>query len=467
VLQATHRYFFVGAGGIGMSAIAQVMLARGFRVGGSDAKASAPLARLQALGAEVSVGHDGALVRSDDVLVVSDAIKADNPELLAAQALGLTIYKRADVLAALTNMSQGLAVSGTHGKTTTSGMLTAITLAAGMNPTCILGGELPALGGNARVGGDLTVVEACEAYNSFLALHPHAAIITNIEVDHLDFHGTPEHLFASFRQFLGQVRALAVLNGDDPRLREMGALAPRTVTYGLHDDCDYRITEVVLGPAPTFALCHGGRRLGICTLQVPGMHNVSDAAGAAALALELGASWEAVVQGLAAFGGMRRRFERLGMIGAVAVVDDYAHHPTEIRATLAAARLAFPGRVVAVFQPHLYSRTRDLLEEFAEALSAADAVLVAPIFAAREAPMPGIDHHQLVARTQALAPACPIYALDSLEEAVGVLRHAVGAAVSPAHPRPMPALAAGDVIITVGAGDVDRIAHQLVAAATE
>jgi len=456
-LDTSHRYHFVAIGGIGMSAIAQILLARGFRVSGSDAKASPMLERLRALGAEVHVGHDAAHIQAGDVVVLSDAIKPENPEWLRAKELSLQIVKRADLLGYLANQGHGVAVSGTHGKTTTSGMLAMILLEAGMDPSCVLGGELSVLGGNARSGGALMLVEACEAYNAFLNLQAEAAIVTNIEVDHLDFHGTPEHLFESFRQFLRQVRSVAVLNGDDPLLREMTGLPPRAVTYGTNPGNDYRIADVALGAAPAFTLRRGETALGRITLRVPGAHNVSDAAGAAALALELGADFAAVQRALAAFPGMHRRFERVGACGPVALVDDYAHHPTEIQATLAAARAAFPGRLVAVFQPHLFSRTRDLLDGFAQALAQADIALIAPIYPARELPIPGVDHHLLVQRIQELAPDRPVVALTSPDEAVRLLT----AAARGASDTPVPPLREGDVIITIGAGDIDSVAYAL------
>ncbi|MHB9027119.1 MAG: UDP-N-acetylmuramate--L-alanine ligase [Armatimonadota bacterium] len=461
-LDPSRRYYFVGIGGISMSALAKVLLGRGFRVGGSDARPSALLEQVRALGGEVAVGHDAAQLRQDDVLVLSDAINPENPEWRRAVEWSLPVIKRADLLGHLTNSGRGLAVSGTHGKTTTSGMLALILVEAGLDPTCFLGGELTALGGNLRVGGPLVVVEACEAYNSFLDLIPEAAIVTNIEVDHLHFHGTPEHLYESFRQFLRQVRALAVLNGDDALLREMRAIPPRAITYGLDAGNDYQAVDVRLGADTAFTLRRGGARLGEITLQVPGIHNVSNATGAAALALELGAEFSAVQRALAAFPGMHRRFERVGMCGDVAVVDDYAHHPTEIRVTLAAARAVFPGRITAVFQPHLFSRTRDLLDEFSQAFTQADAVCIAPIYPAREAPIPGVDHRQLAERIAARQPGTPVLALTSLEEAVQILAHAAGVAGGAEQPGLLPSLHNGDVIITIGAGDVDSLARALV-----
>ncbi len=460
-IDPARRYHFIAIGGIGMSALAQILLARGVRVSGSDARASAMLDRLSALGAEVAVGHDAVHVRPGDVVIVSDAIRADNPELRRAEVLQLPIFKRAELLGYLANSARGVAVSGTHGKTTTSGMLALIMLEAGMDPTCVLGGELTPLGGNARAGGALTLVEACEAYESFLALQPEAAIVLNIEVDHLDHHGTSEHLFESFRQFLRQVRSLAVVNGDDARLRTMTALAPRTVTCGAGAENDYRYADVMLGPQTVFTLLRGETPLGRCALRVPGLHNVSNATAAAALALELGAELTAVQRALAAFPGMHRRFERLGTCGATAVVDDYAHHPTEIRATITAARAVFPGRVVVVFQPHLFSRTRDLLEDFADALALADVVLIAPIYPAREAPIPGVSSRQLVERITARSASPVVLALDALGDAVYILAHAAAGQNAATQPAEIPALGDGDVIITTGAGDVDAVAHAL------
>lgn len=444
--QPERRYHFVAIGGIGMSALARILLARGVRVSGSDKNDSPMLAKLRELGAEVFAGHAAEHIHDGDLVVLSDAIKPDNPEWRRALELGLPIIRRADLLGYLTNSARGVAVAGTHGKTTTSGMLACIFLAANLDPTCVLGGVLAPMGGNARAGGDLTLVEACEAYNSFLELRPEAAIVTNIEVDHLDFHGIPEHLFDSFRQFLRQVRGYAVLNGDDPLLREMAGLPPRATTYGAKAGNDYRFTDVRMGAETVFTLMHGDETVGEIVLRVPGMHNVSNATGAAALALEWGVPFDAVARGLAAFPGMGRRFEIIGQCGPATVVDDYAHHPTEIRATLAAARKRFPGRVIAIFQPHLFSRTRDLLDDFAAALAAADLALIAPIYPAREAPIPGITHELLVARI----PGGRAVALPALDDAV----YAIATLTPP--------LAPGDVILTIGAGDVDRVARALV-----
>lgn len=456
-----HRYHFIAIGGIGMSALAQILLARGYKISGCDMKDSAILHRLAAAGAEVTIGHDPEHLQSGDIVICSDAVKADNCELMHAREMGLTIYKRADLLGALTNESHGIAVSGTHGKTTSSGMLATILIEADMEPTCVLGGELPQLQSNACNGGELVLVEACEAYDSFLDLYPEAALITNIEVDHLDHHGTPEHVYDSFRQFLRQVKAFAVINGDDQLLNSMREIPPRAVSFGLQAGNDYRICEVENGANPTFTLqCPGGKAVKI-SLRVPGLHNISNAAGAAALSLEIGADIAAVQRGLANFPGMHRRFEIIGAKAGITIVDDYAHHPTEVRATLAAARAAFNGRIIAIFQPHLYSRTRDFLADFAQAFIDADYLMVAPIYGARELPVPGISHELLVAQAQQFMPAEKVISLASLHEAVDIIINSYLMRDKMVEPGNVP-LSSGDLIITLGAGDVDIVAREII-----
>lgn len=441
------RYHFIGVGGIGMSALASILLERGYIVSGSDAQHSSLLDKLTAEGAVISVGHSADNIHTGDIVVLSDAIKAENPEWQRARELGLKIIKRADVLAGITNAGRGLAVSGTHGKTSTSGMLAMILLEAKLDPTCILGGELTALHGNARNGGELTVVEACEAYNSFVQLYPEAAIVTNIEVDHLDFHGTAENMYESFRIFLRQVKSFAVVNGDDSVLRTMLELSPRCVTFGAGEGNDYRFSAVKLAGKSSFVLSKQGEKVGVIELIVPGLHNVSNATAAAALALELGVAWDDIVGALAKFPGMKRRFERLGTVNGAAIIDDYAHHPTEISAMLAAARNAFSGKLVVIFQPHLFSRTRDLLAEFANALAGADVVMLAPIYPARELPIPGVTHTALAECIRVTAPALPVITLLHKDEAL----------------TRMPEVGEGDAIIFVGAGDINQVGLALVA----
>lgn len=456
-LAKEKHYHFIAIGGIGMSALAQILLARGFRVSGCDMKDSDMMKHLHNAGAEVMLQHDPAHLQPGDVVICSDAVKADNSELMQARQMGLQIFKRADLLGALTNNAHGIAVSGTHGKTTTSGMLASILIEAGMNPTCILGGELPLLQSNARVGGDMVLVEACEAFNSFLDLFPEVALVTNIEADHLDHHGTAENLYNSFRQFLRQVKKLAVINGDDKLLLSMRGLSPRTVTYGFEAGNDYQICAVENGANASFRLQHAGDDSAQFSLQVPGLHNVSNAAGAAALALEIGAELSAVQRGLTNFPGMHRRFEMIGIEDGITVVDDYAHHPTEVRAALAAARAAYDGRIIAIFQPHLYSRTRDFLAEFARSFKDADYLLLAPIYGARELPLPGISHQLLADEARQVMPAGRVIALSSLEEAAAIIGNVNSACAADIN------LSAGDLVITLGAGDVDRAAWEIIA----
>lgn len=455
ILSKDMLYHFVGIGGIGMSALAKILLSRGYQVSGTDSKHNPLLDDLAAAGANVSAPHDPEMVIAGSTLIVSDAIKKNNPELLRAQELQLPIFSRAQLMGAIVNAGRGLAVSGTHGKTTTSGMLSLILLRAGIDPTCVLGGVLKDIGSNARTGGEWTVVEACEAYNSFLSLRPFAAIVTNIEVDHLDFHGTPQHLFDSFRSFLASTSSFAVLNGDDANCLTMTGAVPRTILFGAGENAEYRIADVQLSAETSYTLITpNGVSINI-KLQVPGIHNIYNSAAAAALAIEIGAPIEAVVQGLADFSGMGRRFDRIGKINGIAVIDDYAHHPTEVKAALAAARASFTGRIIAVFQPHLFSRTRDQADDFAKSFNDADHLVLIPIYPAREEPMPGITSAWLGELVTA-AGGPPVIAAESLNDGFEMLLNAANGNAGK-----LPALRHDDMIITIGAGDVDSIAHRL------
>ncbi|MEI6519011.1 MAG: UDP-N-acetylmuramate--L-alanine ligase [bacterium] len=455
VLNTDMLYHFVGIGGIGMSALAKILLSRGYRVSGTDSKYNPLMDDLAAAGATVSAPHNPNMITAGCTLIVSDAIKKNNPELLRAQELQLPIFSRAELMGAIVNAGHGLAVSGTHGKTTTSGMLSLILLRAGSDPTCVLGGVLKDMGSNARAGGELTVVEACEAYNSFLSLRPFASIVTNIEVDHLDFHGTPQHLFDSFRSFLTSTTGFAVLNGDDAHCLTMLDNAPRTILFGTGENADYRITDIQLSAETSYTLVTPtGKKIKIA-LQVPGIHNIYNSAAAAAMALEIGTPATAVVQGLADFTGMGRRFDRLGNINGIAIVDDYAHHPTEVKAALAAARASFDGKIIAVFQPHLFSRTRDQAADFAKSFNDADLLVLIPIYPAREEQMPGITSAWL-GELVAAAGGPPVVVAESLEDGYQMLLNAAKGIEGK-----LPVLRSNDLVITIGAGDVDSIAHQL------
>ncbi len=447
-----ERIHFIGIGGIGMSALARILLDRGSGVSGSDAQASPLTEELAREGAKITIGHRAEAVAGAGRVVISDAIHEDNPELAEARARGIPVVRRSQLLAELMAGRRGIAVSGTHGKTTVTAMVGAILAEAGMDPTVVVGGVYPEFGGNARVGrGDWFVAEACEAYESYLDLSPELAVITNIEPDHLDHHGTADHLFASFRQFLARLQpgGCAVLCADRPEVLELAEGLDRQVaTYGFAPEAQVRGAEPrAAGLSGRCRLVVEGRDHGELEVGVPGMHNLVNALGATACALRAGAPVEAAKRALAAFRGTERRFEVLGTYRDVTVVDDYAHHPTEIAATIAAARAAFPGRrLVAVFQPHLYSRTRDFADGFAEALRAADVAGLVEIYPAREAPLPGVSIGSIAERMRAAGQDAR-WELPKKEVASRLL----------------PDLRPGDVVLVMGAGDVTECAHELAA----
>src|SRR5215218_1243082 len=415
----------VGVGGAGMSGLARLLLAGGHRVTGSDRSESATLEALRALGAEVWAGHDGARMGRPDLVAASTAIRPTNPELVAARILDIPVLGRAQLLALLMAGRVGIAVPGTHGKTTTTGMVVAILEAAGLDPSFAVGGDFKASGVNAGAGhGPHFVAEADESDGSFLELAPTVAVVTNVEADHLDHWGDLASVQAAFRAFVGRLPAdgTAVLCADDPGALDLAGAAPcRVVTYGLTDAAEVRGSGLALGPWDArFLVTAGGARLGEVGLAVPGRHNVVNALGAIAAALAAGAPFEAARAGLRGFTGAARRFHLRAEVAGVTVVDDYAHNPPKVAATLAAARLGPWKRVVAVFQPHLYSRTRLFAGEFGRALAAADLVVVTDVYAAREDPEPGVDGGRVAALAQP-----------------------------------------GDLVLTLGAGDITTLADEL------
>lgn len=447
-----ERYHLVGIGGAGMSGLARLLLAEGYAVSGSDARESATLAALRAAGARVAVGHVAANLENATHLVYTDAATPDNPELVEAERRGLTVCRRARLLARLMEGRIGIAIAGTHGKTTTTGMTAAIFLAAGLDPRVLIGGDWSVLDGNAHPGrGPHFLAEACEAFHSFLELSPDVAVLTNIEADHLDCHGSLEGVIEAFRQFLARLRpgGQVVGCGDDPRVRVLAAEVGRpTVYYGIEEPADYRAGELSLhGERPRFTLLHGDRRVGEVDLAVPGRHNVLNALAAAAAALEQDVPFTAVQRGLAEFRGVERRFDRLGEPNGILVVDDYAHHPTEVAATLAAARAALGRPITAVFQPHLFSRTELLQHEFGQSFSDADRVLVTEIYPAREAPIPGITGETVVRRIREREPGKPVSFEPDRDRLLELLRR---------ESRP------GDVVVTMGAGDIRSLGVTLV-----
>ena len=446
-LAARGPVHFMGAGGAGMCALAELLLKSGGRVSGCDLKDSVALQDLARHGAATYVGHDAAHAEDATALVVTSAIPATHPELLRAMERGIPVLKRAQALGAWVNAGRLVAIAGTHGKTTTTAMATEILVTAGLEPTGLVGGRVAGWGGNLRFGGsDLYVVEADEYDRSFHTLTPDVAVVTNLEADHLDIYGDLEGVRTGFRTFLrgvrsgGTVVACADDHGASTLLADAGL---NGVSYGLSAGSRLRAVDVVADASGTACrIREDGTEQGILRLPVGGIHNLRNALGAAAAARVLGVSWDAIRAGLASFSGVGRRFQRLGQRAGVQVVDDYAHHPTEIRATLAAARATFPGsRVVVAFQPHLYSRTRDFHADFGASVADADLVWITDVFPAREAPIPGVTGALVAeAAREAGAPDVRYHpSVDDLDQAL------------------VASLREGDVLLTLGAGSVESV----------
>ena len=462
-----RRVHFVGVGGAGMSGIAEVLLNQGYAVSGSDLGDNLVTRRLAGLGVRVFHGHDAASVAGVDVVVTSTAVRGDNPEVLAARAAGVPIVPRAQMLAELMRLKQGIAIAGTHGKTTTTSLVASILAEGGFDPTFVIGGRLNAAGANARLGqGDFLVAEADESDASFLMLNPVVSVVTNIDADHMDTYG---HDFARLKQafvdFLQRLPfyGVSVLCEDDPQVRAiMPMVSKQIVRYGLSEGANIRAVNVQAeaGRMHFDALRINGSvtRLPI-TLNLPGLHNVRNALAAIAVASELQVDDDAIVRALAQFRGVGRRFERHGEVPIVAtdgtvhghytLVDDYGHHPVEMRATLEAARGAFPGRrLVLVFQPHRYTRTRDCFEDFVQVLSDVDVLLLAEVYAAGEAPIVAADGRALARALRVAGRIEPVF----VEEFARLPETLVGV------------VADGDVVLTMGAGSIGGLPAQLCAA---
>ena len=438
---------FVGIGGAGMSALALIACRRGVVVSGCDTD-PAGAADVAAMGARVWQGHDPSHIEGARAVVVSAAVPANHPELERARSLGLPVVPRKEALAALVGTSRSVAVAGTHGKTTTTVMTTEALTAAGLSPTGIAGGRVSAWGGNAKVAGtDLFVVEADEYDKAFLTLYPTVAIVNNVEPDHLECYGSMAALEDAFTDFAGRA-ATAIVSADDPGARRIAARLDRgLLRFGFADHADVRISDTAQHADRTEATVRwrDGRAVRL-RLRVPGVHNLRNAVAALAATDAIGGALDPAVEALAEFAGVGRRFERLGEHGGIAVVDDYAHHRSELAATLAAARQAYPGRrLVAVFQPHLYSRTAAHGTAMGEALAAADLVVVTEVYAAREQPIAGVSGRQVVEAAQ---------------------RAGADARFEPSRPdvgrRVYEALEPGDVVLTLGAGDITRVGPELV-----
>ncbi|HEX3916673.1 MAG TPA: UDP-N-acetylmuramate--L-alanine ligase [Caulobacteraceae bacterium] len=448
---------FVGIGGIGMSAIAEIMLRIGYQVQGSDARASANTERLEKLGAKVFVGHEARHIEGASAIVFTSAVKADNPELAAARARRIPLVRRAEMLAELMRQQHSVAVGGTHGKTTTTSMVAAILDAAGFDPTVVNGGIINAYGANAKVGeGDWIVVEADESDGTFLRLRPTVAVVTNIDPEHLDHYGDFDAVKRAFQSFVESIPfyGFAAICIDDPDVQEMASKVEnrRLITYGTNPQAEVRAMNIGMGAeGSTYDVLISGPSggattvLGEITLPMAGQHNVLNSLAAIAIGRELGAPEKAIRKGLAGFGGVRRRFTFTGTARGVSVVDDYGHHPVEITAVLKAARAVTNGRVIAVVQPHRYSRLHDLFQEFCRCFNDADVVVVADVYPAGEAPIEGASR-------------------DALVE--GLRRHGHRNVLALESSTALPMVIAaeareGDLVVCLGAGDITTWAHAL------
>ena len=440
-----RRIHFIGIGGIGMSGIAEILLNLGYRISGSDLRRSPVTDRLQSLGATCFEGHAAEHVRGADVVVYSSAIGQTNPEFAAAKDDGTPLIMRGEMLAELMRLKYGVAVAGSHGKTTTTSMTAAVLAEIGKDPTVVVGGRVDSMGSNARLGkSDILLVEADESDGSFLKLAPIVSVITNVDREHLDHYGSIEAVEQAFVDFANKspFYGSTILCIDDPTLRR---LRPRMTgqvrTYGESTDADFRIQNVRCEHLSSrFSIEHKGRDLGVFTVQGVGRHNVLNAAAAAVTGLELEGGLEEVRRGLGGYSGVDRRFQLRGERDGVSVVDDYGHHPTEISATLAAARTCDFRKVHVIFQPHRYSRTHLMEQEFAECFGDCDVLQVVDIYAASEEPIPGVNSVALVEKIQASGHPDASYA-DSVETAIA-------RAIERTRP--------GDVILTLGAGSIWR-----------
>ena len=442
---------FVGIGGAGMCGLAEILQKEGFVVSGCDAATSETTQRLASLGISCQQGHTPEHLEGVDVVVVSSAVPRDNPELVAAREQGIPVIRRAEMLGEVSRLKWTVAVAGTHGKTTTTSLTGYILTQAGWDPTVIVGGRVNFLGAHARLGhSEYLVCEADEFDRSFLALHPVLSVITTVEAEHLDTYGTLEALEQAFARFANAVPfyGAVVANLEDPGVRRLlPHLTRRVVTYGLVSQADLhaRVWELTTTGAWARVVWRGEE---VGELQVPlfGRHGLTNALAALAATLEMGVAFPTAAQAVASFSGVARRFEIKGNVGGVTVVDDYAHHPTEVAATLAAARQRFPGqRLVVAFQPHLFSRTKAFARQFGEALLGADVVYVLPIYPAREAPLPGVEAQLVVAEAK-LAGHRKVEAVGSMPAALELLRRE---------------LREGDVLLTLGAGNVVELAEAL------
>ncbi|QRK04147.1 UDP-N-acetylmuramate--L-alanine ligase [Archangium violaceum] len=442
---------FVGIGGIGMSGIAEVLLNQGYRVSGSDLKASDITRRLQKLGATIFEGHRAENLVQADVVVISSAVRKDNPEVVTARQRKIPVIPRAEMLAELMRLKYAVAVAGSHGKTTTTSMVATVLSAAGLDPTAVVGGKVNVLDSNAKLGkSELMVVEADESDGSFLHLHPSISVVTNIDPEHMDHYGTLDNLKEAFTAFCNRVPfyGLNVLCLDNPNVQSLlPGLEKRFVTYGSSHMADYRLEGVRLeGFTTRFEAFRRDEPLGEFRVRMVGAHNALNALAVIAVAEEMDIPLDVVRSALSEFGGVQRRFTVRGEVAGVTVVDDYGHHPTEVQATLAGARRAFGKRLVVAFQPHRYTRTHDLLKEFATSFNDADLVFITSVYAAGEEPIPGATGDALVDAVRAHGHRDVTF----VEKRTDIARTL------------LPRLREGDIVVTLGAGDITQVGPELV-----
>ena len=456
-MRNTQRLHFVGIGGIGMSGIAEILLNLGYAVSGSDLALSNVTRRLQQQGATVYQGHAAAHVQGADVVVISSAVKPDNVEVLTARAQHIPVIPRAEMLAELMRMKYGVAIAGTHGKTTTTSLVATILAYGGLDPTVLIGGRLNSLGSNAKLGqGEYLVAEADESDGSFLLLSPTISVVTTVDAEHLDFYGDLAAVQRAFAQFINKVPfyGCSIICLDQPHIRSLvPQMRRRFITYGLTTQADYMARDLRLaGLRSHFEVFRTGERLGQFSLNLPGTHNVANALAAIAVGVELDIPIPAIAQALEEFSGVHRRFDRRGVRDGITVVDDYGHHPEEIRQTLRAARAVWPeARLVVVFQPHRYTRTHLLQQEFCTAFHDADALVLLDIYAAGETPLPGVTTgllcEGLISQGQR-----EVYYLRERAEVVPFLQRY---------------LRANDILLTLGAGDVWQVGEAFLHATGE
>ncbi|PYM36274.1 MAG: UDP-N-acetylmuramate--L-alanine ligase [Candidatus Rokuibacteriota bacterium] len=442
---------FVGIGGVGMSGIAEVLLNMGYRVTGSDQRRGEAVERLEQLGAKVFVGHDAANVAGAHVVVYSSAVARDNVEVAEARARQVPVIPRAEMLAELMRLKYAIAVAGTHGKTTTTSLIASVLAEGRLDPTVVVGGRIRSLGSNARLGqGEYMVAEADESDGSFLRLTPTMAVVTTIDAEHLDHYGTLERVSEAFLAFVNKVPfyGAAVLCLDQPNVQLLiPRVEKRIITYGLESAADLTAHRLTLsGLTARFEVLHRGQPLGECALRVPGRHNVLNAMAAIAVGLDLEIPFVTIQRGLAEFSGVQRRFQVRGESRGVLVVDDYGHHPAEIRATLAAAKAGFDRRVVTVFQPHRYTRTLHLRQEFLTAFNQSDVLVVMDIYPAGEAAIEGVTGQDLADAIRAHGHRDVVYLASDRERILAHLEDVL---------RP------GDLVLTLGAGDVGQLGRAL------